>query len=556
MKSKKLVWLVALILVSALLFSACGQGAANQDNNEQATSSAAPTVSEATPTEETGPIFKEKMTLKLLLQNNPEIEYGNHMSVFREMERVTNVHLDFELLPKTDGVERFRAAMAAREPFDIVSYTLRSELEKYGQEGVYIPLQDLVKEHAPNIKNAFDNPLPNDSLPYSMNVWSELTAPDGNMYALPIISAANAIGRVYAIRQDWLDSLSLKTPETPDELYTVLKAFKENDPNGNNLQDEIPLGAQNSKYQDIMPLINGFGAHLFLYIDKKDDTIKFGPVEQVWKTGMTFINKLYNEGLLDKDYLNSKKDKWSAMVAANQLGMMYVWPMSGIGSANNELAKIDENFRFVSMLPMKAPDGSRYTDTYTAGNIVTPRLAITSMNKNPIDTIKYLDFLYSDAGTTLFSYGVEGQHYNVVDGKIVISDYIVNNTAGLSADRIRKIEGINPMFLPFMIGWESQFQIMEKNSPFVVDAWTMYRESGTVEKPMPTLHFTDAELEKGPTAMKEIIAYVTEKYNPFAVGEEPLDKHDDFVAQIKKMGLDDALKIYNDAYLRYKEYSK
>ena len=50
----------------------------------------------------------------------------------------------------------------------------------------------------------------------------------------------------YAIRKDWLDRLGLEIPKTIDDLYAVLKAFKENDANGNgDANDEIPFSCCN-----------------------------------------------------------------------------------------------------------------------------------------------------------------------------------------------------------------------------------------------------------------------------------------------------------------------
>jgi putative aldouronate transport system substrate-binding protein len=271
--------------------------------------------------------------------------------------------------------------------------------------------------------------------------------------------------------------------------------------------------------------------------------------------GMTYINRLYKEGLLDKEYLSSKTDKWTALVSANKLGMMLEWPMSGIGNANNELKKIDPSYKFIPILPMKSSDGRRFVDASATGSIVLPRVAITATNKHPVETIKFLDFLYSEAGTELAAFGVKGLHYNIVNGKPVYSEKITNNPEGLNPDMARRKEGINYYFLPFQLGWDSQFQVMEKPSPDVVASWSLYRQPGTIEARMPTLNFTEGERSQE-TAMNEIIKFVTDKYNPFAVGQEPLDKYDDFVAQIKKMGHDDALKVYNTAYQRYKQYTK
>jgi putative aldouronate transport system substrate-binding protein len=45
------------------------------------------------------------------------------------------------------------------------------------------------------------------------------------------------------VYQPWLDALGLEEPETIDEFHEMLLAFKNDDPNGNGVADEIPLSA-------------------------------------------------------------------------------------------------------------------------------------------------------------------------------------------------------------------------------------------------------------------------------------------------------------------------
>ncbi len=571
MKKRKRLLIVAVILVLSMLFTACGEKEAdgtdagkNITTEESKTAEDSKTTDEESDINKTEPVLKEKLTLKILMYqgSNPDAVPSSDDPVYQELERLTNVHLDIEVLPYDNAEERFTAAMAAKERFDIVAIKNEGEpFDMYGMEGSFIPLQDLIEQHAPNIKKAFDDPRSGEILPFTQNVWSEMTASDGNIYSVPILDSTNTVGSVFAVREDWLKTLNLKAPETIDELYNVLKAFRKNDPNGNNQEDEIPFGFQGGPFLRVMPFINAFGAHISLYVDETDDTIKYGPVEQSWKEGMAFLNKLYKEELIDNEFRpGESKERWASMVSANRLGMMYVWPMSGICKANNELVKIDESYAFVPMLPLKGADGKRFKDTSTAGSLVVPgAAAITSFNNYPVETIKYLDFLYSEEGIKLATYGVDGVHYNIVDGKPVYSDLIMKNPDGLDPSSAAAIEGAG-LVLPTIIRWDCSIQLM-KEYPEVVDAWDLYKETGIVEAPLPKLHFKEDELEKGKAIMDEIqkyvgSGYVGDKISAFITGEESLDKYDDFVAQIKKMGLDEALRIYNEAYKRYKGYAK
>ena len=563
MKIKKIILIIAPILIFSMFFGACVSNKIG-DTSTNISTKDKEDGNDDTKTSENEPVLKEKLTLKILMHQgfNPEYVPSSDQPVFQELERLTNVHLDIEILPYDDPGERLAAAVAAREQFDMVAIKDEGEpFDTYGMEGYFIPLQSLISEHAPNIKKVFDDPLTGDILPYTQDVWSEMTATDGNIYSLPSITSSNAIGAVFAIREDWLKTLNLEIPETVEELYSVLKAFRKNDPNGNNMEDEIPYSFQTGSYYRALPIINGFGAHISLYLDKTDDTIKFGPIEQSWKEGIAFLNKLHKEQLLDNGFqLGGNNERWSALVSANLLGMTFGWPLSGICGANIELSKIDESYAFVPMQPLKAPDGKRFKDTNTAGRIVVPGLAaITSFNEYPTETMKFLDFLYSEEGTRLTNYGVESLHYNMVDGKPIYTDLIMKHPDGLDPETATSIEGAG-LDLPTIFRWDSSFQLMTA-FPEVIQTWKLYREPGLVEAPLPRLHFKDDEIERGPDIMAEIQAYIGQGYQDetittFILGDESIDRFDDFVEQIKRMGLDEALRIYNEAYRRYKSYER
>ena len=446
--------------------------------------------------------------------------------------------------------------MASNDLPDIVGWTNTEAILKYAKQGAFLPLQDLIREHAPNIVKALDNPLPNDKLPYKLNIWAELTADDGNIYTVPCITSSNAIGAVYAIRTDWLEKLNLKVPETAEELYNVLKAFKEQDPNGNGEADEIPfIAGAGGKTNTILPVINAFDAHMGLYVDSQTNTIKYGPIEENYKEGLAFLNKLYKEGLLEQDYLTATRDQWLARATGNQAGFMFVWPAGGIGVATNGLKKLSEEYRFEPIPPLKSKSGKQYKDTATAGNYLIYRNSITVSNKYPVETMKLFNYCFSEEGLRLAMYGIEGVHHTIVNGKPVYTDLILKNPEGLDPELARIKDGIYWTCLPYQIGWDSNFQAMQ-NAPWVTKSWELYREPGMVEAPMPALKFTDEEFSRRSQIITEIDTYKDPMIDKFIMGVEPLDKFDEFVENIKRAGLDELLKIQNDAYKRYLEFAK
>ena len=93
-----------------------------------------------------------------------------------------------------------------------------STVDKYGADGVILPVEDLIEQYAPNIKAAIDEDTDGKKL---------ATAADGHMYAVPSLyrSPAEQIRGIQFINKTWLDKLGLAVPTTTDEYYNVLKAF-------------------------------------------------------------------------------------------------------------------------------------------------------------------------------------------------------------------------------------------------------------------------------------------------------------------------------------------
>lgn len=131
------------------------------------------------------------------------------------------------------------------------------------------------------------------------------TSSDGNIYALAGWwgDINDYVPDYLYIRQDWLDNLGLEMPETVDELYDVLVAFKEQDANGNgNPDDEIPMATKNGIKQ-LYYLMTGFGydTNSLWYTDDNGE-VHYAAVEDQYKDMLAFLNKCYSEGLISDDF--------------------------------------------------------------------------------------------------------------------------------------------------------------------------------------------------------------------------------------------------------------
>src|SRR5699024_3415857 len=210
----------------------------------------------------------------------------NDVLILNEYEDMTNIDINWEMVP-ADGLEEKRNLALSSNDLPDVFYAAiipPSDLQKYGKQGTFIPLNDLIDEYAPNLRKVLDeNP----------DIEKGLTLPDGNIYSFPTIYSPDfeslLIGAKGWINGDWVDQLNMDNPETTEEFYEYLKAVKETDLNGNGEDDEIPLSSVAEMTRIIHWISGAFGVQnkgmLHTLIDEDPDTgdIRFYPFSDEYK---------------------------------------------------------------------------------------------------------------------------------------------------------------------------------------------------------------------------------------------------------------------------------
>ena len=164
---------------------------------------------------------------------NQTIDFSS-MWFFDQLENKTGVHVDFEDVKDVDWKTRISLMFASNSYKDLI---LRGSLdtEEYGvTQGLLIPLDEYLEEHMPNYVSRLALDHAGDAIPSS----------DGKSYYIGFLLAQNInTDGHFFINRTWLDKLGLETPTTIEELTDVLRAFRDQDPNGNGVADEVPYQA-------------------------------------------------------------------------------------------------------------------------------------------------------------------------------------------------------------------------------------------------------------------------------------------------------------------------
>ncbi len=167
-------------------------------------------------------------------------------------------------------------------------------------------------------------------------------------------------------------------------------------------------------------------------------------------------------------------------------------------------------------------------------------VAITTQCENVEVAAKWLDYGYSEEGHMLYNFGIEGESYEMIDGYPTYTEDMTNNPEGLSMVHALSQYVRSTFSGPFVQDRRYQEQYLQL--PEQVAALETWGKHQNLLK-MPPITPTPEESERFASIMSEVSTYVDEMFLKFVMGQESLDKFDDYVEQIKKMNIEEAIQI-------------
>lgn len=316
---------------------------------------------------------EERETLKLALtQSSMVTDYENNYFT-KYLEDKLNINIEFYMLPADSAEARTKVNLMATSNEDLPdvmitdNFLTNEMILQLGDSGFFTPLNDYLND--PEIMPNF-NAIPDDD---REAILKATTQADGNIYGFAAYEPEtwNLTPNRMFINRAWLDKLGLEVPTTTDELKTVLEAFRDGDPNGNGVQDEIGVyGFAGGGYGEntVDALMNAFifwNGGLSLSDDGTEVIAPF--TQDAWREGLTYLNELSSEGLLSANIFTDDGQQFKAIlnqetpiVGLTTAGSLSNWPD----------VKNNKNFAEMEMIePLKGPEGVQYTpyNPYTPG---------------------------------------------------------------------------------------------------------------------------------------------------------------------------------------------
>ncbi|NLN45843.1 MAG: hypothetical protein GX153_04640 [Clostridiaceae bacterium] len=364
------------------------------------------------------PVAKELETIRVVISQSPHIlsyKYGENKLTTWLQDR-TNVAVEHILYPEADATTKLNIELSTGGDLgDLIMILMdRAMLVTYGGQGVLMPLNDLIEQYGYGMKeclDAFDGSV------------EAITAPDGNIYALPQGNLVGIFPNSFAMRHwvltDFLNKYEEATgkgmPTTTDEYYDYIKWCVDNDPNGNGEADEVGWsGAENTSVWYARPtcfLMNAFTLTNQDGYYQKDDVIHCAMVEEGYRNGLKYLNKMMEEGLMDENYPSNDENALKTLVALEDGKTVASGSWGGMHNAATD-HKIRNSYQIVA--PLKGPDGlqNSFYDHYASG--VTPGKATIPAGTEKADVVMaWMDTMYDQEVAFRGRYGELGVDWEV-----------------------------------------------------------------------------------------------------------------------------------------------
>lgn len=404
---KNVVMMLSFLLAVVLVFTACS----NNGGNKPSTS---PTVKETEKNVEKDTEVKEeviKLTAYMSSFGDDPRETELYKLWKEKMEAHVGKKLDIEwiYIHNDDYVQKLKLKLASGEAADIMSGPGTEDAEmvyQFGNQGALLDIAPYIDEYAPNFKKFLEGTKYADKT---------LKTPEGKMFFFGdgFVNDTGLVGSAYGsmYRFDIFKKHDIKVPETWDEFYDAAKKLKELYP------DVYPVNAQGwPKFPSTFFYTNHTNGDIYWNGEK----YVYGPSEEAFKEGITFIRRLYEEKLLDPEFLTQSQDQ---LTQKTTTGKTFMIPFAWLGW-DKQYSVADQGVVWGGAI---LPKNEKYGEPWMQGAALTGKFLypnygtmISEKTKHPEIMVQLLDYQYSDEMIELMHFGVEGKTFEVKDGKKVL----------------------------------------------------------------------------------------------------------------------------------------
>lgn len=412
---KKTVWtIISILAVFSMLMVACAPVAPVAPTQAPPSTKAPEKAAEPTKAPEAA-ASGAPVTIKIFSPQDPNGDLPTN-TFSLEAEKMFNIKFEWQTTPfdGNSAKEKRQLSLASGDYPDLymlipwIDQFSQIDLLNYGQQGVIIPLNDLIDQYGPNIKAAIEK---------YPDFKAMTIAPDGKIYGLPQLIECYHCSYPYKewMNTSWMKKLGISQPTTTEEFKAMLEAFKTKDPNGNGKADEVPLtgGIMEGWGTHPIPyLMDGYiydDDHTFLVLN--NGKAEFVANQQGWKDGLAYIKSMYDAGVIDPGAFTQNADplkKIGDNADAEILGgCAAMHPAICVTTGDNA----PYGAHFDAVPPIKGPNGGYATFISPLMPGATFVLTNKASKEAQIAAIKLVDYMFTQEGQLRAHFGEEGKDW-------------------------------------------------------------------------------------------------------------------------------------------------
>lgn len=462
-------------------------------------------------------------------------KYENYADtpIGKELKKLTGVNVEYVHAQQGQGAEQFNIMLASNDLPDMVQYDWRSYPggpDAAVRDDIIYALSDKIKKYSPAYAKIMEE---------NAELKKMVVTSNGDIYSYNFIRGEEWLCNYYGIiiRKDWLDKAGLDVPKSVAEFDNMLVKFKE-------FSGTAPLRFTSKMFPAFM-----FNTCDNFYVDN-NGKIAFGAIDSQYKKALTQMKDWYDRGLLHPDFASMDSNSFNAAVLNGKLGVFDGAVGGGIATYLNANNDPDFDLMGITQITENGDDIAEfsYTEAVTDSTVAS---SITKNCKNIELAMRYLDFGYTEKGHMLYNFGVEGESYNVVNGEPQFTDLMKNNPEG------KTFAELSPLYLKASYNgtFVQDARYVEESVvyPQQREAYANWSKTNMQKHLVPPFTLLEDEIDRAGDIKASISTYVDEMYIKFVTGRESLDKYDEYVAQVEKLGLNEILDIYQKALDRYNQ---
>ncbi|MFH1513401.1 MAG: extracellular solute-binding protein [Bacillota bacterium] len=465
----------------------------------------------------------------------------NDMPVWQELQEKLNITIEWDQV--SSGMDEKKAVILASNDLPDLWLGGLTDSDITMNQGAFLDLTPLIEAYAPNIQKMFEEE------PDTRRIS---TSSDGAIYSLPQVRPYRPNSyAVMMINQTWLDKLGLAMPTTLDEFKQVLIAFRDGDPNGNGLKDEIPLDwfAGRTSIFPIAALCGAWGA----VQDFSDAmvTVKDGVVDFIWATDAyrnleRYLGDLWSENVINVEVFTQD---YSGMMAKSKQGEAAMVGVTLGWSIADRTGQFSDQYVVLDALKADANSETSLWPSNPARVIMdVNKASISASCKYPERVMELLNELYGEYYSIQMYYGsVPNQvTYDTATDTYVILD----PPAGEYLDNVKWTNALvdnAPLYFSDALAAKTTVPA-EETARLTQDS--VYADNFPTEI-YPIVKFDLDTTEELTFLTTDIYKVVDEKMASWIVNGNVDDEWDAYILQLNTMGLEQMREIYQAAYDAY-----